>query len=161
VDNIVEEYKDIFSSPIGVSWHCQVKHSIDLILCVPLLNGPVYRCSLVENEEIKRQIQEILQKGNIQPNSSPYRSPIVLIQKKYGTYRICIDDRVLNKIAVRNRYPIPRIDNLLDQIKGAKFFNEIDLKFGYHQVPIEHTDAWKTAFKSKEGLFEWLVMPFV
>jgi hypothetical protein len=156
----VEEYSDIFSSPTGVPLHCQVKHPIDLTPNAPLPNGPVYHRSLLENEEIKRQIQELLHKGHIHPSSSPCGSPIVLVQKKDGTWRLCIDYRALNKITVRNRYPIPRIDDLLDQLTGAKYFSKIDLKSGYHQVPIEQTDVWKTTFKSKEGLFEWLVMPF-
>ena len=160
MDKIVEEYEDIFTSPAGVPLHCQVKHSIDLTPGAPLPNGPIYRRSVLENNEIKRQIQELLQKGHIRPSSSPCGSPIVLVQKKDGTWRLCIDYRALNKITVRNRYPIPRIDDLLDQLKGAKYFSKIDLKSGYHQVPIEPSDVWKTAFKSKEGLFEWLVMPF-
>jgi len=84
----------------------------------------------------------------------------VLGEKKDGTWRLCIDYRALNKITVRNRYPIPQIDDLLDQLKGAKYFSKIDLKSRYHQVPIEPAYVWKTAFKAKEGLFEWLIMPF-
>jgi hypothetical protein len=154
VDKVVEEYKDIFTSPNGVPLHYQVKHSIDLTPSAPLPNGPLYRRSLLENEEIKCQIQELLQKGHICPSSSPCESPIILVQKKDGTWRLCIDYRALNKITVRNRYLIPHIEDLLDQLRGSKFFSKIDLKSGYHQVLIEQTDVWKTAFKSKEGLFE-------
>jgi hypothetical protein len=84
----------------------------------------------------------------------------MLVQKKDGTWRLCIDYQELKKITVQNRYPIPWIDDLLDQLKGVKYFSKIELKSGYHQVPIEPSDVWKIAFKSKEGLFEWLVMPF-
>ena len=160
MDKVVEEYRDIFTSPTGVPLHCQVKHPIDLTLGAPLPNGSIYRRSVLENDEIKRQIQELLQKGHIWPSSSPCGSPIVLVQKKDGTWRLCIDYRGLNKIIVQKRYPIPQIDDLLDQLKGEKYFNKIDLNSGYHQVLIEPTDVWKTAFKAKEGLFEWLAMPF-
>eukprot|EP00253_Pinus_taeda_P003615 PITA_03615 len=117
----MEEYEDIFTSPTGVPLHSQVKHSIDLTPGAPLPNGPIYQRSVLENDEIKRQIQELLQKGHICPSSSPCGSPIVL---------------------------------------GAKYFSKIDLKSGYHQVPIEPSDVWKPAFKAKEGLFQWLVMTF-
>jgi hypothetical protein len=160
VDTVVEQYKDIFSSPTGVPVHSQFNHSIDMTPDALLPNGPIYRHSLLENEEIKCHIQDLIEKGHIFPRSSPCGSPIMLVQKKYGSWRICIDYRDLNKITVKNRYPIPRIDDLLDQLKGVKYFNKIDLNSGYHQVPIEKTDVWKTSFKSKEGLFEWLVMPF-
>jgi hypothetical protein len=113
----------------------------------------------MENEKIRCQIQDFLQKGRIRPNSSPCGRPIVWVQKKDETWRICNDYKSLNKITVKNRYPIPKIDELLEQIKEENFFNKIDLKFGYHQVPIEPTDVWKTTFKSKEGLYECLVMP--
>eukprot|EP00253_Pinus_taeda_P016997 PITA_16997 len=107
MDKVVEEYEDIFTSPVGLPVHCQVKHSIDLTLGAPLPNGPIYRHSVLENDEIKRQIQELLQKGHIHPSSSPCGSPIVFVQKKGGTWRLCIDYRALNNITVRNRYPIP------------------------------------------------------
>jgi hypothetical protein len=84
----------------------------------------------------------------------------VLVRKKDGTWRLYIDYRALNKITVRNRYPIPWIDDLLDQLKVVKYFSKIDLKSRYLQVPIEPSDVWKTTFKAKEGLFEWLAMPF-
>jgi hypothetical protein len=102
VDIIMEEYRDIFSSPVGVLTHCQVKHLIDLIPGASLPNGPFYRRSLMENEKIKHQIQELLQKGNTRPVSSPCGSLIILVQKKDRTWRLCIDYRELNKITVRN-----------------------------------------------------------
>ena len=160
MEKVVEEYGNIFTSPTRASLHCQVKHPIDLTPGAPLPNGPIYRRSVLENDEIKRQIQELLQKGHIWPSSSPCGSPIVLVQKKDWTWILCIDYRVLNKITVRNRYLIPWIDDLLDQLKGLKYFSKIDLKSWYHQVPIEPSDVWKTAFKAKEGLFKWLVVPF-
>jgi hypothetical protein len=107
--------------------HCQVKHPIDLNLGAPLPNGSIYHHSLMENDEIKHQIQEVLQKWHITPSSSPCGSPIVLVKKKDDTWRICIDYRSLNKIRFRNQYPIPNIDDLLDQLKGENFFNKIDL----------------------------------
>eukprot|EP00253_Pinus_taeda_P029478 PITA_29478 len=85
---------------------------------------------------------------------------MMLVQKKDGTWRLYIDYWVLNKITAHNRYPIPWIDDLLDQLKGEKYFSKIDLNSGYHQIPIEPSDVWKTTFKAKEGIFEWLVMPF-
>jgi hypothetical protein len=160
MDKVMEEYEDIFTSPAAVPLHCQVKHLIDMTLGALLPNGPIKRCFVMENDEIKRQIQEMLQKGHIRPSSSPCGSPIMLVQKKDGTWGIFIDYRALNKITVWNRYLIPRIDDLLDQLKGAKYFIKIELNSGYHQVPIKPSDVWKTAFRSKEGLFERLVMAF-
>jgi hypothetical protein len=107
VDGIVEEYIDIFTSPIGVPKNCQVKHPIDLTPDAPLPNGPVYRRSLMENDEIKHHIQKFLQKGNISLSSSPCGSLIVLVQNKDETWRLCIDYKALNKVTVRNRCPIP------------------------------------------------------
>ena len=115
--------------------------------------------SIMENAEIKRQIKDMLDKGIIMPRTSPCGSPIVLIPKKDGTWRMCVDFRALNKITVKNRYPLPRIDDFLDQLKEANFFTKLYLRRGYHQVRIAESDIWKTTFKTKQGLFECLVMP--
>jgi len=132
VDRIVEDYKDIFTSPTRVHFHCQVKNSIDLTPNAPLPNEPVYRHSIMENEEIKCLIQEIILKGHIRPISSPCGRPIVIIHKKDKTWKLFIDyNKALNKITIKNWYPIPWIDDLLDQLKGAKFSSKIDLKSSY------------------------------
>src|SRR5579859_3364315 len=120
----------------------------------------MYRLSALENVEIKKQVQELLEKGFIRPNTSPCGSPIVLVRKKDYSWRMCIDYRALNKIMIKNRYPLPRIDDLLDQLKEDVYFSKLDLHSGYHQVRVAEKDAWKTAFKTNQGLYKWLVMPF-
>jgi hypothetical protein len=112
-------------------------------------------CSDTESEHEKG-----IERGKHIIDADPCGSLIVLVQKKDGTWRLCIDYQALNKITIWNRYPIPHIDDLLDQLKGAKYFIKIDLKSRYHQVPIKPSDVWKIDLKDKEGLFEWLVMPF-
>ena len=102
----------------------------------------------------------MIEKGNILPSSSPCGSPVILVPKKDKTWCMCIDYRALKKISVTNNYRLPWIDELIDNLKGAKFFMKLDLKLVYHQIPIESTNVCKTTFNTKEGLFEWLVMPF-
>jgi hypothetical protein len=132
----MEEYRYILSSPTGVPKHFQVKYPIDLIPDMPLPNGPVYHRSLMENDEIGHNIQEIIQKGKMKPNTSPYEWMILLVKNKDGTRQLCIDYRALNKITVRNWYPIPQIDDLLDQLKGETSFNKIDLSLSTTRFPL-------------------------
>ena len=150
----------MFQEPTGLPPKREIQHEIHLHQDCPVPNIGMYRFSIMENAEIKRQIKDLLDKGFIRPNTSPCGSQIVLIPKKDGTWHMCVDFRALNKITVKNRYPLPRIDDLLDQPKDAKYFTKLDLHSGYHQVRIIESNIWKTSFNTKQGLFEWLAMSF-
>ena len=120
----------------------------------------MYRQSSKELFETKRQIYEYLEAGHIRPSSSTFGAPVLLVNKKDGTMRMCIDYRGLNDITVKNNFPIPRIDDLHDRLGKAKYFTKLDLHSGYHQIPIRPGDEYKTAFTSRYGTYEFLVMPF-
>ena len=113
-----------------------------------------------ELEELKKQLEELLAKGFIRPSVSPWGAPILFVKKKDGSVRMCIDYRQLNAVTVKNKYPLPRIDDLLDQLRGAAVFSKIDLRSGYHQIRIREEDIPKTAFRSRYGHFEYVVMSF-
>ncbi|MCO5547131.1 hypothetical protein L7F22_000573 [Adiantum nelumboides] len=135
-------------------------HTIDLIPGSTPPNRPPYRVSRAQNEEIMNQVKDLLEKGLIQPSSSPFCSPVLLVLKNDGSWRMCIDYRALNKITIRNRLPIPRIDDIRDRLQGSLSFTRIDMKSGYHQIRIALGDVYKTVFRTTFGLFEFLVMPF-
>jgi hypothetical protein len=113
-----------------------------------------------ELRELKEQLQDLMQKGSIRPSASPWGAPVLFVKKKDGSMRLCIDYRQLNRAIIRNKYPLPRIDDLFDQLQGAKVFSKIDLCSGYHQLKIKKEDIPKTAFRTRYGHYEFLVMPF-
>jgi hypothetical protein len=113
-----------------------------------------------ELAELKTQLQNLLEKGFIRPSLSPWGCPTIFVKKKYQTLRMCMDYRPLNKVTIKNKYPLPRIDNLFDQLTGARVFSKIDLNPGYHQIHIRPEDIPKTAFTTRYELFEYLVMSF-
>jgi len=113
-----------------------------------------------ELKELKAQLKDLLDKGFIQPSISPWGAPVLFVKKKDGSLRMCIDYRQLNKVTIKNKYPLPRIDDLFDQLQGASYFSKIDLRSGYHQLRVRGVDVPKTAFRTRYGHFEFLVMSF-
>ena len=144
---ILHEFKDMFVDEIPeLPPRREIYSSINLLLeSTPISKSP-YRMSLPELVELKIQLQELLDKEYIRPSVSPWGSPVLFVKMKYGTLRLCIDYRQLNKVTIKNKYPLPRINDLFDQVGGAKIFSKLDLRFGYYNVRIKDQDINKTAF---------------
>ena len=158
---IVEEYRDVFGDlPAGLPPQRTMDHRIELVPGASPQSRPTYRMSPAELDELKKQLDQLLASGFIQPSKSPFGAPILFVKKKDSSMRMCIDYRALNGVTVKNSYPLPRIDELFDRLQGAKVFSKIDLRSGYHQIRIHPDDVPKTAFRTRYGHFEFLVLPF-
>ncbi|GJY38099.1 putative reverse transcriptase domain-containing protein [Tanacetum coccineum] len=157
----VRDFPEVFPEDLpGLPPTRQVEFQIDLVPgAVPVARAP-YRLAPSKMEELSTQLQELSDKGFIRPSSSPWGAPVLFVKKKDGSFRMCIDYRELNKLTVKNRYPLPRIDNLFDQLQGSSVYSKIDLGSGYHQLRIRDDDIPKTAFKTRYGHYEFQVMPF-
>ncbi|GBG63467.1 hypothetical protein CBR_g38085 [Chara braunii] len=159
IAKLLEEFKDLTEPPTGtVPW--PIQHRIEIEPGSRTPKGAVYRMSPRELEELRKQLDELLEKGWIRPSSSPFGAPVLFVPKKEGELRMCIDYRGLNAITVKNAEPLPRIDDLLDRVQGAKYFSKIDLKSGYHQIEVHPDDQYKTTFRTRYGHYEFIVMPF-
>ncbi|KAK2427510.1 hypothetical protein QL285_026084 [Trifolium repens] len=158
---VVQDFQDVFPSEIPAFPPCrEVEFFIDLQPGTGPISESAYRMAPAELVELKSQIEDLLDKGFIRPSVSPWGAPVLLVKKKDGKSRLCVDYRKLNKVTIKNRYPLPRIDDLMDQLRGASVFSKIDLKSGYHQIRVRDEDIQKTAFRTRYGHYEFLVMPF-
>ncbi|KAG5540501.1 hypothetical protein RHGRI_020647 [Rhododendron griersonianum] len=158
---IVCEYADVFPDELpGLPPQRELDFTIELQPgTVPISMAP-FRMAPAELRELKVQLQELLEKGFIRPSTSPWGAPALFVKKKEGTLRLCIDYRQLNRVTIKNRYPLPRIDDLFDQLRESTCFSKIDLRSGYHQLRVRDSDIDKTAFRTRYGHYEFVVMPF-
>ncbi|GJU21126.1 putative nucleotidyltransferase, ribonuclease H [Tanacetum coccineum] len=158
---VIQDFPEVFPDELPrLPPPRQVEFRIDIIPGVaPVAHAP-YRLAPSEMKELSKQLQELSEKGFIRPSSSPWGAPVLFVKKKDGSFRMCIDYRELNKLTIKNRYPLPRIDDLFDQLQGSSVYSKIDLRSGYHQLRIREEDIPITAFRTRYGHYEFQVMPF-
>lgn len=157
---IITEFHDVFQDQLpGLPPKRPVEHVIDTGTASPISRTP-YKMSPLELKELRKQLDELLRLRLIRPSASPWGAPVLFVRKKDGSLRLCVDYRALNRVTSRNTHPLPRIDECLEQLGGARYFSSIDLRSGYHQVRIRDIDIPKTAFNTRYGSFEWQVLPF-
>jgi hypothetical protein len=157
----ISEFLDVFPKELpSMPPDREIEFVIELVPgTAPIFNRP-YRMAANQLAELKEQLQELLDKGYIRPSASPWGAPIIFVPKKDGTQRMWLDYRSLNEVTIKNKYPLPRIDDLFDQLKGACVFLKIDLWSGYHQLKIRATDIPKIVFITQYGLYKYTVMSF-
>ena len=158
---VVRDFLDVFLDDLpGFPPEREIDFPIDLVPDTAPISLSPYRMAQAELKELKTQLQELVDRGFIRPSISPWGASVLFVKKKDDTWRLCIDYRQLNKVTIRNRYPLPRIDDLFDQLQGARVFSKIDLRSGYHLLRIRESDIRKKAFRTRYGHYEFLVMSF-
>lgn len=160
ISKLLQQYSKVFEVPQSLPPNRSVDHEITLVSGAKPFKLKPYRYPHSQKTEIENQVQEMLQSGIIKPSNSPYASHVILVRKKDNTWRFCVDYRHLNNITVKDRFPIPNIDELLDELFGSKVFSKLDLRSGYHQILVKPTDTDKTAFQTHHGHSEFVVLPF-
>jgi hypothetical protein len=157
---VSKDFEDVFREILGLSPKRDIDLSIDLVPGASPVSKTPYKMGTPELKELQMQLEEILKNGYIRPSVSPWGAPVIFVDKKDGTLRMCIDFRQLNKVTIKNNYPFPTIDDLFDQLKGARIFSKINLRSSYHQVRIKEKYINKTTFQTKYRHYEFIVMPF-
>ncbi|XXG42070.1 hypothetical protein AAC387_Pa01g2420 [Persea americana] len=158
---VVCEFSDVFPDEIpGLPPVREIAFTIELAPGTAPISRAPYRTAPAELRELKTQLEELLDNGFVRPSLSPWGAPVLFVKKKDGSMRMCIDYCQLNQVTMKNKYPLPRIDELFDQLQGARHFSKIDLRSGYHQLRVREHDVQKTAFRTRYGHYEFLVMPF-
>lgn len=160
ISSLLLEFQDVFQEPKSLPPQRSHDHSIPLKPGSQPISIRPYGYPHLKKSEIERQVHDMLQSSIIQPSHSPFASPTLLVKKKDGTSRFCVDYRQLNALTIKDKFPIPHIDGLLDELNGAIIFSELDLRAGYHQVWVNPDDTHKTALRTHQGHYEFKVMPF-
>ncbi|GJY31597.1 reverse transcriptase [Tanacetum coccineum] len=160
VEQVLTQFDEVFEVPKDLPPQRSHDHQIPLMTNTPPINVRPYRYPPNKKDSIESMVKELMDSGVVRASQSPFSSPIVMVKKKDGTWRMCIDYKQLNKYTVKDKFPIPVIEELIDRLNGFVVFSKLDLRSGYHQIRMKEDDICKTAFRTHEGYYEFLVMPF-